>query len=166
MKQKLGLICTLVHEPRILFLDEPTNGVDPVSRREFWDILGALRGRVTVVVATPYMDEAERCDRVALMSRGRILALDAPGALHATVTSPVWEIETPDPFDAAESLSLRMPEARVQLFGDRLHLVSNVPEEDLRRLLAELAPRSALRRVSPTLEDAFVALASGDEVDA
>ncbi|MCA9573365.1 MAG: ABC transporter ATP-binding protein, partial [Myxococcales bacterium] len=123
MKQKLRLICIFVHEPRVLFLDEPTNGVDPVSRHEFWEILGELRQRVTVVVTTPSLDEAERCDRVALMSGGRMLAVDTPEGLRGTVDDPVWEVATERPFDAALALEKAFPQATVQLFGDRVHVV-------------------------------------------
>ncbi|MBN1334567.1 MAG: ABC transporter ATP-binding protein [Deltaproteobacteria bacterium] len=159
MKQKLGLICTLVHEPRVLFLDEPTNGVDPVSRREFWDILGELRGRVTVVVATPYMDEAERCDRVALMAGGRILALDAPDALRAEVHDPVWEVETDRPFLAAEVLGLALPGAEITLFGDLLHVVGPLEERVVSDVLAAAGQSARTARIPPTMEDAYVRLA-------
>ncbi len=159
MKQKLGLICTLLHEPRVLFLDEPTNGVDPVSRREFWDILGELRGRVTVVVATPYMDEAERCDLVALMADGRILAYDTPERLRARIEQPVWEIETSAPFAAAELLVQALPEADVQLFGDMLHVLGPDSPDQALALLREQAHEASGRQVPPSMEDAYVYLA-------
>lgn len=160
MKQKLGLICTLMHEPKVLFLDEPTNGVDPVSRREFWDILGELRGRVTVVVATPYMDEAERCDRVALMSAGRILAYDTPEGLRARIGAPVWEIETAQPFAAAAALSAAMPGVDVQLFGDLLHALGPERPDELITRLAEVGHFATARRVAPSMEDAYVHLSA------
>ncbi len=168
MKQKLGLICTLLHEPRVLFLDEPTNGVDPVSRREFWDILGELRGKVTVVVATPYMDEAERCDLVALMADGRILAYDTPERLRALITEPVWEVETTEPFAAAELLVKAMPEADVQLFGDLLHVLGPETPDAMLGQLRAAGQRSEARRVCPTMEDAYVYIATGrgDQADA
>lgn len=161
MKQKLGLICTLVHDPRILFLDEPTNGVDPVSRREFWDIVGELKGRVTVVVATPYMDEAERCDRVALMAGGRLLAVDTPEGLREAVTEPVWEVTLDNPFEVAAHLERTFPGARVQLFGDRIHVSGPL---DMRQLLLALQHADFLgtvKRVEPSMEDAYVRLACG-----
>src|SRR5256885_17096662 len=93
MKQKLALACTLVHEPRLLLLDEPTTGVDPVSRREFWKLLSEfLAHGLTIVMATPYLDEAERCARVALLSEGRLLALDRPAALRATLSGAMYEV--------------------------------------------------------------------------
>ena len=159
MKQKLGLICTLLHEPRILFLDEPTNGVDPVSRREFWDILGELRGRVTVVVATPYMDEAERCDRVALMAKGRVLAYDTPEALRARIVAPVWELETSQPFAAANALQAALPAVDVQLFGDRLHALGTEGAAPLLAALTAAGIEASARRVPPSMEDAYVQLA-------
>jgi ABC-2 type transport system ATP-binding protein len=163
MKQKLGLICTLLHEPRVLFLDEPTNGVDPVSRREFWDILGELRGRVTVVVATPYMDEAERCDLVALMSDGRILAYDSPERLRARITDPVWEVETDRPFAAAELLTQAMPWCDVQLFGDMLHLLGPQEPSAALAVLREAGHTAQARQVPPSMEDAYVYLATQGE---
>src|SRR5205814_1803644 len=100
MKQKLGLICTLMHRPKVLFLDEPTNGVDPVSRREFWDLLRELAGTISIVVSTPYMDEAERCHRVALIDKGKVRALGTPDELRRKVGGEVIEVITPRPLDA------------------------------------------------------------------
>ena len=153
MKQKLGLTCTLVHEPQILFLDEPTNGVDPVSRREFWAILGELRRRISIVVTTPSLDEAERCNRVALMAEGRILTVDTPEGLRARVTRPVWEVEVEQPFAAVEILDRVMPEASVQLFGDRLHVVYEAAAPIL-----EALPGARIQQVPASLEDAYVQL--------
>jgi len=166
MKQKLGLICTLLHEPRVLFLDEPTNGVDPVSRREFWDILGELRGRVTVVVATPYMDEAERCDLVALMGEGKILAFDTPENLRASIKNPVWEVETTEPFTAAELVSEALPSADVQLFGDLLHVLGPDSPDEVLRVLREAGLGGEARQVSPSMEDAYVHITTGGNIDA
>ena len=163
MKQKLGLICTLLHEPRVLFLDEPTNGVDPVSRREFWDILGELRGRVTVVVATPSMDEAERCDLVALMGEGRILAFDTPENLRASIKGPVWEVETTEPFTAAELVSEALPSADVQLFGDLLHVLGPDNPDEVLRVLREAGLGGEARQVSPSMEDAYVHITTGGD---
>jgi len=158
MKQKLGLICTLVHEPAVLFLDEPTNGVDPVSRREFWDILGELRERVTIVISTPALDEAERCDRVALMEHGKMLAIDSPQGLRQRVTQPVWELTVDAPFDAASYLESQLSEATVQLFGDRLHVVTEAPAESLGSLLEQGGHPASMRQIEPSLEDAYVQL--------
>ncbi len=161
MKQKLGLICTLIHDPRVLFLDEPTNGVDPVSRREFWDILGELRGRVTVVVATPYMDEADRCDRVALMAEGRFLALAPPDVLKKRVLSPVWEVELDQPFAAAEALSQALPKADVQLFGELLHVIGPPSSQVVDEALARLGFHCRVAQIPPSMEDAFVQISTG-----
>lgn len=156
MKQKLGLICTLVHEPEVLFLDEPTNGVDPVSRREFWEILGDLRERVTVVITTPALDEAERCDRVALMSDGKLLAYDTPDRLRSLVTRPVWEVRVEQPFVAAELVEQALPDATVQLFGDRVHVVAEVGGQQVREILERGGHPSRVERIGPSLEDAYV----------
>ncbi len=156
MKQKLGLVCTLVHEPRVLFLDEPTNGVDPVSRREFWSILGELRERITVLVATPSLDEAERCDEVALMSEGRILVVDTPQALRDRVRPPVWQVAVASPFAAAEALRDQLASVSVQLFGDGLHVVGDVGASDLEQILTAAGQPATLEQIAPSLEDAYV----------
>ncbi len=158
MKQKLGLICTLVHEPKVLFLDEPTNGVDPVSRREFWEILGELRERVTVVVTTPALDEAERCDRVALMTGGKLLAVDTPDGLRKRVVEPVWEVSVDAPFDAAAVLEAELPKAAVQLFGDRLHVVADTPGTQVSQILENAGHSSTVHQIEASLEDAYVQL--------
>lgn len=163
MKQKLGLVCTLVHEPKILLLDEPTNGVDPVSRREFWSILGELRERITVVITTPSLDEAERCDRVAMMTDGNLLTVDTPDALRDRVTTPVWEVQTDQPFKAAEVLKESLPGASVQLFGDRVHVVHDAPAAQLVSLLTTAALPATVERVPPSLEDAYVQLVTGGD---
>src|SRR5205085_2818905 len=123
MKQKLALACTLIHEPPILVLDEPTTGVDPVSRREFWKLLAEFLGQgLTIVMATPYLDEAERCARVALLNQGRLLALDAPSALQAAIRGVILEIVASPPRGALQVLRTTIGDDRVQLFGDRLHV--------------------------------------------
>ena len=120
MKQKLALACTLVHEPPILVLDEPTTGVDPVSRREFWKLLAEfLSNGLTIVVATPYLDEAERCGRVVLLSNGRVLALDEPAKLQAASEGTILEIVATPPRKALQILRERLSADRVQLFGGR-----------------------------------------------
>jgi len=158
MKQKLGLVCTLVHEPELLFLDEPTNGVDPVSRREFWSILGELRERLTIVVATPALDEAARCDRVALMEGGRAIVIDRPQGIRDRVVDPVWEIDTERPFAAAEALRRAFPDASTELFGDRVHVIGRL---DADQLSGALGGDARIERVSPTLEDAYVQIVEG-----
>jgi ABC-2 type transport system ATP-binding protein len=125
MRQKLGLMCALIHRPRVLFLDEPTTGVDPVSRRDFWRLLAGFAAEgVTILVSTPYMDEAERCDRVAFLHRGRFLALDTPAELRAGVAGSPFNIgATPRP--QARRLLESLPEVLgVTVFGDRLHVTA------------------------------------------
>jgi ABC-2 type transport system ATP-binding protein len=162
MKQKLALACTLVHEPELILLDEPTTGVDPVSRREFWKLLSEFRAAgVTVVLATPYLDEAERCSRVALLHEGRLLALDEPGRLRAASGGTLLEILAPDPRSAVAALRGEGVE-HVQLFGDRIHVWlpdtdASTAEERIRAAAARarLEP-SGVRPVMPSLEDVFI----------
>ena len=126
MKQKLGLACTLVHTPRVLFLDEPTNGVDPVSRRDFWRILyQLLREKVTIFVSTAYLDEAERCNRLALIHQGRMLACGTPDEVKQLMRGTILEIRIAEPRQAAAVLRQQFPAASVGLFGDRVHFVQS-----------------------------------------
>jgi ABC-type multidrug transport system ATPase subunit len=166
MKQKLALCCALVHRPEILFLDEPTTGVDAVSRREFWDLLGVLKhGGLTVVVSTPYMDEATRCDRVALVQRGRLLAVDTPQAIAASFDRPLLAVRVANRYRAL--LALRgSPQARaVYPFGDSLRYAderADVPAEtiaaDVRAFLASHGFADAeVEPATPTVEDVFIA---------
>jgi ABC-2 type transport system ATP-binding protein len=163
MKQKLGLACALVHQPEVLLLDEPTNGVDPVSRRDFWRILyDMLREGVTVVVATAYLDEAERCNRVALLHRGRLLALDTPEAIRRRLAVELVEVRVTDAWQGRAVLA-GVPAVRaVTLFGGRLHVEVADAARDLPAVLAALAAAglepTGARRVAPALEDAFIAL--------
>jgi ABC-2 type transport system ATP-binding protein len=162
MKQKLGLACSLVHRPRVLFLDEPTNGVDPVSRRDFWRILYGLLGEgVTVFVATAYLDEAERCGRVGLMHRGRLLACDTPRGLKKLMKGGVLELTTSEPRRAVRLLAEAFPSGSVALFGERLHLYAPEPDQAGRQAAAVLASGGlelTVRPVEPALEDLFVSL--------
>ncbi len=167
MKQKLALACTLIHQPELLLLDEPTTGVDPVSRREFWRILYSLLGRgVTILVSTPYMDEAERCNTVSFMAAGRIAVSETPNELKRLVGREILEMRA-EPRRAAMLAARQIPELEdVRVFGDRLHLVT----VDAQR--AEEATRAAfegngirilsLRRIEPSMEDAFMSLTSSN----
>lgn len=176
MKQKLALTCTLIHRPRILFLDEPTTGVDPVSRRDFWKILYELvREGMTLVVSTPYMDEAERCNRVAFMHEGRLLRCASPQALKAAMPgelveircdgSPTGEPRIPEPHgrnDLDRSLQGLPGIAHIRKFGSRRHVqvadaAASMPVID-RRLREAGRTDHALRRIHPSLEDVFIAL--------
>ncbi|MGA2499028.1 MAG: ATP-binding cassette domain-containing protein [Tepidisphaeraceae bacterium] len=161
MKQKLGLACALIHTPRVLFLDEPTNGVDPVSRRDFWRLLyQLLREKVTIFVSTAYLDEAERCNRIALIDRGRLLALGTPDQVKQLMRGTILEVRCSDPRAATALLRHAMPQASVGLFGDRVHVVTTATEDaenQVRMLLGEHGVQlEAIRPVEPTLEDVFV----------
>jgi ABC-2 type transport system ATP-binding protein len=167
MKQKLALACTLVHEPEIILLDEPTTGVDPVSRREFWKLLSRFRSAgITIVMSTPYLDEAERCSRVALLDRGGLLALDEPGVLRAGLPGTLVEVLVDDPRAAQPVLESRGLSA--QVFGDRLHVWLAVQEsrevEAARAEIARQIGARAVRRIQPSLEDVYIArlTAAGD----
>ena len=164
MKQKLALTCTLVHEPRIILLDEPTTGVDPVSRREFWKLLSEFLAQgITILMATPYLDEAERCTRVALLHEGDLIALDTPGQLRSALAGQVMEVIASER-DRVTRVIRQLPGvADVQLFGERIHvrLLPQSPFADSDRLAAELTsagvPVDSIRRVPPSLEDVFIA---------
>ncbi len=164
MKQKLALICTLVHEPAVIILDEPTTGVDPVSRREFWMLLsGLLAQGITILMATPYLDEAERCSRVALLHEGALIALDTPANLRAALPGVVMEILAKDRQRATTLLSGWTGVTDVQQFGERVHarLDERSPLGDAGRMAAAFRDAGlaveSVRRVPASLEDVFIA---------
>jgi ABC-2 type transport system ATP-binding protein len=163
MKQKLGLTCSLVHAPRIVLLDEPTTGVDPVSRREFWQILYGLRAEgVTIVISTAYFDEAERCDRLALLHDGAVRYCESPVALRARMPGALLEIATPAPRVAREAVSGRAGVLSVLMVGDGIHVhvddaARRGPEID-EALRTRAVPFGEIREVTPNVEDLFVAL--------
>ncbi len=167
MKQKLALACTLVHEPEVILLDEPTTGVDPVSRREFWRLLSEFLAQgITIVMATPYLDEAERCSRVALLSEGRVLVADSPDALRERLPGLVLEVLASPQARAMSVLSSLEGVIDVQNFGERIHVrlaAAGQGNEDTARVRAvEGALRAAgtdvasLRPVLASLEDVFI----------
>ena len=158
MKQKLGLSCALVHQPRILLLDEPTFGVDPVSRRELWLIVHEMVAEgVTAAVSTAYMDEAERFDRLALLHRGRLLAVDTPAALQKGFHEEIVEIQVERAREARDRLAEL---GRVAVFGDRLHLSASASEipEIVRRLREAGFEVKSARPIVPSLEDVFIGM--------
>jgi ABC-2 type transport system ATP-binding protein len=172
MKQKLALACTLVHEPQVLFLDEPTTGVDPVSRREFWKLLSEFLARgLTIVMTTPYLDEAERCARIALLHEGRLLALDDPAALQARLSGRIVEVVADAPRPPVDLLASIDGVADVQVFGERAHVLLDGVSQDaaIERIGAALGQRGigvrALRPVPATLEDVFIGLITGGRGD-
>jgi len=167
-KQRLALGCAVLHEPPILFLDEPTSGVDPLSRRRFWDLIYTLTGAgTTAFVSTHYMEEAEYCHRLALMNRGRVIALDTPARLRAATHEPLLELRVTDSLKAAKLLPEVDGVEDAALYGRSLHVrVRNARSASaaIRRRLdqAGIALKS-LREITPSLEDVFVArvLAAG-----
>lgn len=167
MKQKLALSCALVHRPELLLLDEPTTGVDAVSRREFWDLLHELQASgLTIVVSTPYMDEADRCDRVALMQKGRVLAIDTPDAIGARFPRPLFAVHGLPRHTTIEALRAYPYVASVQPFGDTLHYSDAREGLDaasvIRDVTAWLVARDIrelhITSIAPGIEDAFMAL--------
>jgi ABC-2 type transport system ATP-binding protein len=176
MKQKLALACTLIHTPELLVLDEPTTGVDPVSRRDFWKILARLqRDGLTLLLTTPYLDEAERCQRVALMDHGRILTVDTPGALRAAAPGVVVELIAHPKRRAVELLRARRDVSGVEAFGERLHVTlagvdAAHADESVgqleKALRAEGIGVEGARRITPTLEDVFIARMGATPSDA
>jgi ABC-2 type transport system ATP-binding protein len=160
MKQKLALACTLVHTPELILLDEPTTGVDPVSRRDFWNLLADVRrGGTTIVISTPYLDEAERCTRIALLSRGRVLATDTPDALRAGAGTG-WHELVAAPRRAAERALAAFSGVRdLEAFGERLHFRLAAGGEPAVRAALDVAGVAVedLRPVRASLEDVFLA---------
>ncbi|MCP4663691.1 MAG: ABC transporter ATP-binding protein [bacterium] len=175
MKQKLALACTLIHRPQLLILDEPTTGVDPVSRRDFWKLLARLqRGGLTLVMTTPYLDEAERCQRVALLDHGRLLAMDDPQALRRRYQGVMVEVLATPRRRAVEVLSQSDGVTAVEIFGERVHatlpeLGSSAGTTAADRLAAELRGAGVdvelARPVVPSLEDVFIARIRAAEAD-
>jgi ABC-2 type transport system ATP-binding protein len=162
MKQKLALMCTLLHKPRVLFLDEPTNGVDPVSRRDFWAILYQLvKDGLTVFVTTAYLDEAERANRVGFMDHGRLIRLDTPAALKRGLAEACYRIHSPDNRKTREILERQPGVLTVQPMGADLHLFFD-PQVTSTEKLNSLTPFE-YQQIEPSLEDVFIALVRKQE---
>jgi ABC-2 type transport system ATP-binding protein len=163
MKQKLALCCALVHSPEILFLDEPTTGVDAVSRSEFWEILQMLKKRgMTILVSTPYMDEASLCDRVALMQDGRILSVDTPAKITDAYAYSLLAIKTNEKYNMLSTLRMLEQATLVYPFGENIHVVSDkgkLTNDELTNYLnAQGMENWEIVQVAPDIEDCFIAL--------
>ncbi|MBQ2702588.1 MAG: ABC transporter ATP-binding protein [Alistipes sp.] len=160
MKQKLALSCALIHRPSVLFLDEPTTGVDAVSRSEFWDMLQGLKERgITILVSTPYMDEASRCDRIALCNEGRILGIDTPVGIVEQFQSPLYAIRSEHTFALLEAARKQRGAEQCYPFGEYHHLVAD-EEFDKKQFARALSDFDDLQieQTEPTIEDVFIKL--------
>lgn len=163
MKQKLALACTLIHTPKIIFLDEPTTGVDPVSRRDFWKILQRLVEQgITIFMSTPYLDEAERCTRVALMNNGSLMLVDTPSKIKQAMRGQVLEIVCDNVREAFQALRHQAIVKEVQAFGDRLHVIVDDAKANFPEVASVLSSHhlaiTSWRVVSPSLENVFISL--------
>jgi ABC-2 type transport system ATP-binding protein len=170
-KQRLALACAVLHRPQVVFLDEPTGGVDPISRRRFWTLIDEMSGAgVTLIVTTHYLDEAERCDRIALMHQGRLLGLGTvPEMKKVFAGRAILEVTCPRFLEAQEKLEKEDWVLEASVFGDRLHVVVSNAEEGRRRILDLLerdgnTPASA-ERIVPSLEDVFIHSIEQDDAD-
>ena len=160
MKQKLALASALIHKPKILFLDEPTTGVDPVSRRDFWKILSSLtKEGITIFMTTPYLDEAERCNRVAMMNKGKIIAIDKPSEIKKSINKHVVEVVCSPPRKAYEILKEKFES---QMFGDRINIVVDDYKKEFPKIEKLLNSNGIdvadSRAVTPSLENVFMHL--------
>ena len=160
MKQKLALCCALIHRPRVLFLDEPTTGVDAVSRKEFWQMLHRLRDQgITIFVSTPYMDEATLCDRIALIQEGRLLSVGTPQQLIDAFPHQLWSLRADDMYALLQALKTHPQVDRAYAFGVDHHVVVR-NNDDVDQLLADLRRMKlkeiAAERTAPTIEDCFI----------
>ena len=161
MKQKLALCCALIHQPKVLFLDEPTTGVDAVSRKEFWDMLQRLKERnITILVSTPYMDEAILCDRVALIQNGKIFSLDTPQNITASYPDDLYAMRAENMFGLMKVMRAFPKTQRYLTFGDSAH-VSFKEKIINENEVTDFAARQGIaltefRKISPTIEDAFI----------
>lgn len=166
MKQKLALSCALIHKPELLILDEPTTGVDAVSRIEFWDVLSRLKeSGMTILVSTPYMDEAKRCDRIALMQKGRILMVDSPDGVSESFDGKLMEVRSENRFRLLELLKMYKGSKAAYLFGQSIHLVTrdgNADEIDT-YLRDSGIDDAEFQDISPSVEDCFIQLMGGKD---
>jgi ABC-2 type transport system ATP-binding protein len=163
MKQKLALCCALVHEPKVLFLDEPTTGVDPVSRKEFWDMLDRLKAKgITIVVSTPYMDEASRCDRIALIQKGKIMEVDTLENVISKHRQDIYSIKSPHRFELIRTIRNFDKTPSCFAFGETNHVTLLHGEQDVRSLRNHLSANGfegiAIEKIEPDIEDTFIKL--------
>jgi ABC-2 type transport system ATP-binding protein len=163
MKQKLQLVCALIHTPRVLLLDEPTNGVDPVSRRDFWRILyRLLKEKVSILVTTAYLDEAERCDRLALMDHGKIIASGTPAEIKQLMGEKILAIRSSRARTISRLLRQTFPPSNVNVFGDTVHLVCSETQKTMQTARAQMAAaglaHDQIKEIPPSLEDVFVCI--------
>jgi ABC-2 type transport system ATP-binding protein len=167
MKQKLGLSCALVHTPEVLLLDEPTGGVDPVSRRDFWRILyDLLKERVTIFISTAYLDEAERCTRIALIHKGKVLVTDEPSGVKKIIGVPMIEISTSEARLAGEFIGSIDGVLSVSIYGDKLH-VAIQSKEIAAKIMDQLKIKGfsveGERQIIPSLEDVFISMVKKEQ---
>jgi ABC-type multidrug transport system ATPase subunit len=163
MKQKLALSCALIHKPEVLFLDEPTTGVDAVSRKEFWDMLKKLKDEgITIMVSTPYMDEASQCDRVSLVLQGRILETDTPSGIIRNYRWPLLAVRSDNMFDLPDDLSGYDQAMKAYRFGEVIHLVLKNKEGNMEPLKEYLNSKGhtgiVVQHATPSIEDCFMDL--------
>lgn len=163
MKQKLALSCALIHRPEVLFLDEPTTGVDPVSRVEFWDMLDRLKKQgITILVSTPYMDEASRCDRIALMRSGRCLSVDTPAGIRTSFGRQLWTVRSVSMYPLLVDLRAFPGTYSCYAFGDAHHLTLKEDGKEMPALVQYLKEKGykdvVMESVQPTVEDCFMAM--------
>ena len=164
MKQKLALCCALIHKPTTLFLDEPTTGVDPVSRKEFWEMLKRLKEQgITIMVATPYMDEANLCDRIALMQNGHILSVDTPAEITAAYTDILFAVRANDMYSLLNCLKEYPDNTGCYAFGEYAHLSLTVVDSHTENNIREFMKNkqievTEIKKIKPTIEDAFIKL--------
>lgn len=161
MKQKLALCCALIHKPEVLFLDEPTTGVDPVSRKEFWEMLKRLKGQgISILVSTPYMDEAKLCDRIALIQNGKILEIDTPQNIVERFDNNLYAVRSENMFELLKELRSFPKSESCFAFGDKHHLVLNDNNFDLNELKTYLQNQTNLeiKKIVPGIEDCFMSL--------
>ena len=174
MKQKLALSCALIHKPSVLFLDEPTTGVDPVSRKEFWEMLKRLKQQgITILVSTPYMDEATMCDRIAFIQNGKILSINTPEKIITDFPYKIYAVESENNYEILKQLRQNPAVRSVFSFGDTLHVIFNGEWRMENGELEEIGQNhsqfsilnSQFREIAPTIEDCFMALSKKCEMD-